>query len=96
MLALEPFLPVVIVGCVAVIVWRRDWIALAAPGVLGAVVAFMFYAQVSGSVLRLLRYFIVVIPLVMLMVGVTLARRNSAASPADRHPYPTRAGGVGR
>jgi hypothetical protein len=80
MLALEPFLPVVIVACVAVIVWRRDWIALAAPAVLGAVVAFMFYAQVSGSVLRLLRYFIVVVPLVILMVGVTLARRSRAGS----------------
>jgi hypothetical protein len=80
MLALEPFLPVVIVACVAVVVWRRDWIALAAPAVLGAVVAFMFYAQVSGSVLRLLRYFIVVIPLVILMVGVTLARRKGAPS----------------
>jgi hypothetical protein len=80
MLALEPFLPVVVVACVAVIVWRRDWIALAAPAVLGAVVAFMFYAQVSGSVLQLLRYFIVVIPLVILMVGVTLARRSKAGS----------------
>ena len=80
MLALEPFLPVVIVACIAVIAWRRDWIALAAPAVLGAVVAFMFYAQVSGSVLRLLRYFIVVIPLVVLMVGVTLARRSRAGS----------------
>ncbi len=80
MLALEPFLPVVIVACVAVIVWRRDWIALAAPAVLAAVVAFMFYAQVSGSVLQLLRYFIVVIPLVILMVGVTLARRSKAGS----------------
>ena len=69
MLALEPFLPVVLVVCLAVIVWRRDWIALAAPAVLGAVLAFMFYAQVSGSVLRLLRYFIVVIPLVIVMVG---------------------------
>lgn len=86
MLALEPFLPLVLLGCVAVIVWRRDWIALAAPGVLGAVLAFMFWAQVSGSVLRLLRYFIVVIPLVILMVGVTLARRNTGASP----PLPLR------
>jgi hypothetical protein len=92
MLALEPFLPVVIVACVAVIVWRRDWIALAAPAVLGAVVAFMFYAQVSGSVLRLLRYFIVVIPLVILMVGVTLARRNRAGAPqtATRGPEQSR------
>lgn len=81
MLALEPFLPVVIVACVTVIVWRRDWIALAAPAVLGAVLAFMFWAQVSGSVLQLLRYFIVVIPLVILMVGVTLARRSTAGSP---------------
>lgn len=81
MLALEPFLPVVIVACFAVIVWRRDWIALAAPAVLGAVVAFMFYAQVSGSVLQLLRYFIVVIPLVILLVGVTLAHRSRPASP---------------
>ena len=97
MLALEPFLPVVIVACFAVIVWRRDWIALAAPAVLGAVVAFMFYAQVSGSVLQLLRYFIVVIPLVILMVGVTLAHRSRPRI-ARRPPYtdPSRAGCVGR
>jgi hypothetical protein len=88
MLALEPFLPVVVVACVAVIVWRRDWIALAAPAVLGAVLAFMFWAQVSGSVLRLLRYFIVVIPLVILMVGVTLARRSRAASPQTARAGP--------
>ena len=91
MLALEPFLPVVLVVCLAVIVWRRDWIALAAPAVLGAVLAFMFYAQVSGSVLRLLRYFIVVIPLVIVMVGITLARRSVAASPRPA-AGPARAG----
>ncbi len=79
MLALEPFLPVVVSACVVVVVWRRDWIALAAPAVLGAVLAFMFWAQVTGSVLQLLRYFIVVIPLVILMVGVTLARRTTPA-----------------
>jgi hypothetical protein len=92
MLALEPFLPVVMVACVAVIVWRRDWIALAAPAVLGAVLAFMFWAQVSGSVLQLLRYFIVVIPLTILMVGVTLARRSTAGSPqrAASRPEPGR------
>lgn len=81
MLALEPFLPVVVVACFTVIIWRRDWVALAAPGVLGAVLAFMIWAQVSGSVLRLLRYFIVVIPLVIIMVGIALARRNVAGSP---------------
>jgi hypothetical protein len=88
MLALEPFLPVVIVACVAVVVWRRDWTALAAPAVLGAVLAFMFWAQISGSVLQLLRYFIVVIPLVILMVGVTLARRSTAGSPQLATPGP--------
>jgi hypothetical protein len=80
MFALEPFLPVVVVACAAVIVWRRDWVALAAPAVLGAVLTFMFWAQVSGSVLQLLRYFIVVIPLVILMVGITLGRRSTAAA----------------
>ena len=90
MLALEPFLPIVIVACVAVVVWRRDWVALATPAVLGAVLAFMFWAQVSGSVLQLLRYFIVVIPLVILMVGITLTRRSTAGSPqlATHRPEP--------
>jgi hypothetical protein len=88
MLALEPFLPVVVVACVVVVVWRRDWIALAAPAVLGAVLAFMFWAQVTGSVLQLLRYFIVVIPLVILMVGVTLARRTASASTPSAEAVP--------
>jgi hypothetical protein len=86
MFALEPFLPVVVLACAAVIVWRRDWIALAAPAVLGAVLAFMFWAQVSGSVLRLLRYFIVVIPLVILMVGITLGRRSTTAAAKTLDP----------
>jgi hypothetical protein len=52
------------------------------------VLAFMFWAQVTGSVLQLLRYFIVVIPLVILMVGVTLARRTASASTPSAEAVP--------
>jgi hypothetical protein len=49
--------------------------------VLGAVLAFMLWADISGSVLRALRYFIVAIPLVIVMVGITLSRRRAVAAP---------------
>ena len=70
-----------------VVVWRRDWIALAAPARVGPCLRSCSRRRSRGSVLRLLRYFIVVIPLMIVMVGITLARRSEAAHRAGR---PTR------
>lgn len=73
MLALEPLLPVV------ALIWAirsfrsRRLTSLAGPMLLGAVVVFMFWAYATETILRDLRYFIVVIPLTVVMVGVGLA-----------------------
>lgn len=72
-LSIEPFLPVAFAACLAVALRRRAWSALGGSAVLGMVVAFMFSSYVTGEVPRLLRYFIVAIPLTIVMCGVVLA-----------------------
>src|SRR5207248_1600705 len=39
-----------------------------------------FWAHTTGTVLRSLRYFIAVIPLLVVMIGIVLARRDAKAS----------------
>jgi hypothetical protein len=91
MLAFEPFLPIILVACLLVVVWRRDWTALGAPAVLGAVLAFMVYVHMTVKVVPSLRYYIAVIPLVVLLVGIVLSSRSDTApgvpvSQAGGHP----------
>ncbi|HXA27604.1 MAG TPA: hypothetical protein VN193_02555 [Candidatus Angelobacter sp.] len=102
MLALEPLLPVVAVAVAIRSLVRRDLQSLAAPAVLAAVVAFMFWAHTTGTILQALRYFIVVIPLVTVMVGILLAPqpgrvapRTTARAPATWHKQALRFGGIG-
>lgn len=73
MLALEPLLPVIAIIWAVRAVRRRQLTSLAGPMLLGAVVVFMFWAYVTETILRDLRYFIVVIPLAVIMIGVSLA-----------------------
>jgi hypothetical protein len=81
-LSLEPLLPLVAIACLVVIVKRRQWAELGTPAVLCSVLAFMFWAHTTGTVLRSLRYFIAVIPLVVIMIGIVLARRQPATAGA--------------
>jgi hypothetical protein len=86
-LGMEAFLPVVAVAAIVVVVRRRDWAALGAPAVLGAVFAFMWYAYVSRTFPPLVRYLIVDIPFALVLAGVALApaqpvKGATAASPA--------------
>jgi hypothetical protein len=85
-LSMEPFLPIAVLACLVVVFWRRDWAALGAPVVLGAVLAFMFYVYMTGKDLPGPRYYIVVIPLVFVMVGVVLSRQP-APSPVAPAPH---------
>ncbi len=78
MIGVEPFLPLVLIACLAVVVRRRSWSELGVVAMLGGVVAFMTYAFVTGKVDEELRYFIVAIPLVIVMVGIAVARSGTA------------------
>lgn len=73
MLALAPFLPVIALICAIRLISRRDAGLLGPVVVLGAVVTFMFIAFALGMTPRFLRYFIVVIPLAIVMVGIAIA-----------------------
>jgi len=73
MLLLEPLLPVLAIIWAVRAVRRRRLTSFAGPMLLGAVVAFMFWAYVTETILRDLRYFIVVIPLTVIIVGLSLA-----------------------
>jgi hypothetical protein len=73
MLALEPFAAVVAVICIIRSLSRRDASMLAPAVVLSSVVAFMFWAYSTGTILRSLRYFIVLIPLAVIMAGMAVA-----------------------
>ncbi len=89
--ALEPFLGLVLALTVVAIVLRRDTRPLAVLAVLGPVLTFMLYAYTQGAVLRSLRYFIVVIPLVVMLVGLLASRdrvRPFAVSPRLRLRHP--------
>ena len=72
-LGMGAFLPVMAVAVLVVVVRRRDWAALGAPAILGAVFAFMWYAYVSRTFPPLVRYLIVDIPLTVVFAGVALA-----------------------
>jgi len=78
MIGVEPFLPLALVASLMVVVRRRSWSDLGVLAMLGGVVAFMTYAFVSGRVDEELRYFIVAIPLAIVMVGVMVARPRAA------------------
>lgn len=85
MLALEPFVAALALICVIRSLSRRDGIMLTPALVLTAVVAFMYWAYSTGMILRSLRYFIVVIPLAVVMVGITVApTRNTNLSGKPR------------
>jgi 4-amino-4-deoxy-L-arabinose transferase-like glycosyltransferase len=82
-MGVEPFLGLALIACVVVAVRHRNWATLAVPTVLGAVVAFMAAAFVTGKVDEEMRYFIVTIPLTIVTVGIAVGeRRGPEAVPA--------------
>jgi len=78
--SLEPLLLIVVVLAAARILVRRDFRLLAPLGLLGPVVLFMLYAYVDAAVLRSLRYFIVAIPMTIILIGLL-------ASPSGRRAW---------
>lgn len=89
--ALEPFLGVVLALTVLALVRRRDGRPLAVLVILLPVLGFMLYAYTQGAVLRSLRYFIVVVPLVIMLLGLLASRdhpRPFGFAPASRLRHP--------
>ena len=69
LLGLEPVVPVLLVALVVLAWRRRDLRALAAPAVLGAVLAFDNLAFLTGGSFGWLRFQIAVVPLAVLLAG---------------------------
>ncbi len=90
MLSLEPFLPIATLVLIVYVVKRRDWVAAAAPLAMWGVLAFMFWAHTSGTILRQPRYFIVVIPLTIVMLGLAFGSAGKRAPVNVHRPSRTR------
>jgi hypothetical protein len=89
--ALEPFLGLVLALTVLAMVRRRDGRPLAVIAILFPVLGFMLYAYTQGAVLRSLRYFIVVVPIVIMLLGLLASRdhaRPFGVAPASRLRHP--------
>ncbi len=78
-LTLEPFLPVFMILTTISAIRYRDLRPVLVTGVLGAVLAFMLWAYATGTILRSLRYFIVAVPL-----GILLASLVVSPNPSQR------------
>jgi hypothetical protein len=90
-ISLEPVLPLAAIAALAVIFRRRRWKALGVPAVLGAVMAFMTGAFVTGKVEQLMRFLIIAIPLTIIVIGLAVARLETSPSATEK-----RAGAQGR
>lgn len=80
-LGLEPLLVPIGIAAAIVATRRRDWRILAVGGVLGAVLAFQIYAFLTGRTYGWVRFYISVVPLATMLVGLCLA--------GDGDPRPT-------
>jgi hypothetical protein len=81
--SLEPLLPLVLAGALAVAVRRRDPAVLAPLFVLGAVPTFAVLSLVTGKTGPGIRYFVVAVPLVFVLAAVCLSGTRQADGPAD-------------
>lgn len=81
LLGLQPFVAVLLVLAAVVAVRRRQWAALAAPVVLGAVLGFDDLAFLSGTSFGWLRFQIAVVPLGFVLAGTVLARPTGPTGP---------------
>jgi hypothetical protein len=88
---LAPLLPV-IVAAAAVVAWRRrDALVLVVLAVCGGALLFDLAAYLDGGIINSFRYFIVTVPLEILLVGCMLATpplRPASASPTSLAPDP--------
>ena len=80
LLIMEPFVPVIAALAVALAVWRREVRVLVMLAVMGAVLAFEVWAFLTGKTGGWVRYYIVIIPLTVLLAGSILGRRADPPS----------------
>jgi hypothetical protein len=91
--ALAPLLVAVVVGAVLRPDRRRALALVAVPAALfGSVLAFEWASYLSGNLFDFLRYQITAIPLVVVLLGLALARTDGGAS--GRSPLRAVAGGL--
>jgi hypothetical protein len=88
LLALSIAAPVGLLAAAWLFLARRDWRVLAIGAVLGPMLGFMVLAYVLHLVAPWLRYFILVVPLGILLVALAIAPRSS--SDAAEGPKPAR------
>lgn len=90
-LGIEPFLPLAALAALGVAARHRDWSRLSALAGLWGVLAFMLYVHLAHKVVPELRYYIVAVPLTVLLVGTALAPGSRpGTTPSRGGPRPTR------
>jgi len=83
-LLLEPLLAIVVVVAIAAVVARRDAAALVPFAVFGSILVFEVFAFLKGQTASWLRYYIVEIPMVVVLAGLFASRQHAVA--ASRPP----------
>ena len=87
---LQPFLLVLLVAVAVLALRRRDRLALAAPVVLGAVIAFNNLVFLAGSSFGWLRFQIAAVPLAVLLAGTLVRLLTVPAVAGAPEPGPRR------
>lgn len=83
--ALSPLLPGVAVLAALQLLRRRDVAPLGAVAVLGGTLAFAVVAFLMGQTAGWFRYYVVAVPLTIILVGAALARAPESSSGSHRH-----------
>jgi hypothetical protein len=91
MLYLEPLLPIAILVLLVLAVRRVEVDCLIPISLFGAILAFEMMSQIDGSTFPLFRYFVYVIPLMMVVVILLWPYRGTAAPPVFVEPIPVEA-----
>lgn len=85
-LIMEPFFLVIGAMATVVAIWRREVRVLVILAVFGSVLAFEAWAFLTGKTGGWVRYYIVIIPMVVLLAGSILGRRADPPSWASLPP----------
>ncbi len=93
--ALAPFLPILLVAAAAVAFWRRDSRVLAPLSVLGGALGFDMLAYMEGAIAGSLRYWIVAVPLGILLLGSLVATPQTPRPARGGAPVRTRSSRAG-
>ena len=88
--ALGPLLPVILVAALAVAFWKRDPRVLAPLAVLGGAMGFDMLAYLDNSVFPWFRFYIMTVPIEVLLVGCVVAALQASGRATVGEPAHTR------